>query len=374
MGRHLKFQIAHAFVDWINDWIAIVEKKDHFCCVCFPSDRSTGVRSPRRSFCGSPPAPPPPAPPSFGVDRVAARPASRELVLLAPSSEQRDALERAGNNAALVRRCALKTTGDALACFFSFNDWKYLYEVRNEVLPVDSWRPVAFNKKEWVELARSCGPEDFVRDRDQQGTRSDLLACTTVDAAPPPLSSHPSSDAAMLPSLLQPSNDPTSSQQQPALPPVVPDPMPAGAVPESRVPRAEFTCAGLTPKAPRHWETLADALPALRVRPRDALETPEEQRDRLCLPLLDPRAADDRQARNATSSYYPFRGQRWYLNAYESLEYRTELVRFLHALRCIVDGVTEMHGVEFRPELWRLPEPVTRSQFAHYVVVVRESR
>ena len=90
--------------------------------------------------------------------------------------------------------------GDALECFFSFVDphGKYLYEVRNEVLPVDGWRPVTFNKKEWVELARSCGPEDFVRDRDQQGTRSDLLARTTVDAAPPPLSSHSSSDAARL--------------------------------------------------------------------------------------------------------------------------------------------------------------------------------
>jgi len=39
---------------------------------------------------------------------MAARKATWELTLLAPSSEQRVSLERAGDNAALVRRCALK--------------------------------------------------------------------------------------------------------------------------------------------------------------------------------------------------------------------------------------------------------------------------
>ena len=35
---------------------------------------------------------------------------------------------------------------------------------------------------------------------------------------------------------------------------------------------------------------------------------------------------------------------------------RTELVRFLHALRCLVEGRTELYGVEFDPKLWKIRE------------------
>ena len=104
-------------------------------------------------------------------------------------------------------------------------------------------------------------------------------------------------------------------------------------------------------------------MPALTTQPRFN-ESAEAQAERLQLPLLDPRNADhDNHKWSAQPPvkrvcYQSMRPcewkQTWYTDAFQWVEYKTELVRFLHALRCIVDGTTEYLDVEFAPEMWRL--------------------
>ena len=315
-----------------------------------------------RLFCGpglvrGSPLPPPVAPVrSWVVDRMAARKASWELSLPAPSSEQRAKLERAGENAALVKRCALKATGGTLECFFSFHEWKYPYEVCNLVLAVDGWRPVAFNKRAWLDLARSCDSKDFVRDRDEQGARSDLHAASAVQQG-------------SLPTLPAPAQQQSSDMEAEAVSAQLSSsnapPTPSIAMmppPPPLTPRNAFTAAALTPKAPRFWTSLADAMPALTVQLATD-ESAEEQATRLQLPHVNPRSVL-RQSRHrhmepplrgVTPGHNPhLRDTPW-----ACCDSDVDL-DFLFALYCIAEGVDRYEGMEFHPERWKLPQHASR--------------
>ena len=205
------------------------------------------------------------------------------------------------------------------------------------------WQAIEFDDAQWRAVAVMQGA--WVRDWTQRGRRTDLTE-------------------PLLPSLppLQPPD-----QQQPGDTVPLPDPAALHPTPQPPpmpwVPRESFTCAGLTDKPPRFWSSLADAMPALTTQPRFD-ESAEAQAERLQLPLLDPRNADhDNHKWSAQPPvkrvcYQSMRPcewkQTWYTDAFQWVGYKTELVRFLHALRCIVDGTTEYLDVEFAPEMWRL--------------------
>ena len=107
-------------------------------------------------------------------------------MLTAPTAEQRTTLEQCGKNQALVKRCVIKSHdgGDRLEVFFSFVGELYLHEVLDHVLRVDGWRAIAYNRKAFEALAKSCGPADFCEDYTSvQGTRSDLQVAAVKAAA-----------------------------------------------------------------------------------------------------------------------------------------------------------------------------------------------
>ena len=131
----------------------------------------------------------------------------------------------------------------------------------------------------------------------------------------------------------------------------------------TRTPRDEFTCNGLTPKPPRHWTTLADAVPALTVAQARDGESAAECAERLRLPHLDPRnwaTPDDRH-------YARWMGRQGYTvgtitmggdsphgqprDAYDDLRFRSKILCFLHALRCLAEGTSECLGFLFEPEM-----------------------
>ena len=255
-------------------------------------------------------------------------------------------LKECGENKQLLSRCALWCSGDALEALIVLQKKRYPYQVGQagewgECILPGPWQAIEFDDVQWRAVAVMQGA--WVRDWTQQGRRTDL----TAQAEP------------LLPSLppLQPPD-----QQQPLPDPAALHPTPQPP-PMPWVPRESFTCAGLTDKPPRFWRSLADAMPALTTQPRFN-ESAEAQAERLQLPLLDPRNADhDNHKWSAQPPvkrvcYQSMRPcewkQTWYTDAFQWVEYKTELVRFLHALRCIVDGTTEYLDVEFAPEMWRL--------------------
>ena len=255
-------------------------------------------------------------------------------------------LKECGENKQLLSRCALWCSSGALEAIIVLRKQRYPYQVGQagewgECILPGPWQAIEFDDAQWRAVAVMQGA--WVRDWTQQGRRTDL----TAQAEPllprlPPLQS---------PDQQQPLPDPAALHPTPQ-----PPPMPW-------VPRESFTCAGLTDKPPRFWRSLADAMPALTTQPRFN-ESAEAQAERLQLPLLDPRNADhDNHKWSAQPPvkrvcYQSMRPcewkQTWYTDAFQWVEYKTELVRFLHALRCIVDGTTEYLDVEFAPEMWRL--------------------
>ena len=76
------------------------------------------------------------------------------------------------------------------------------------------------------------------------------------------------------------------------------------------------------------------------VRSHDESETPAAQTERLQLPRIDPRQKDSHDARHAARSYYTDQlQQRRYPDTFESIGFRTELVRFVHAARLLAARV-----------------------------------
>ena len=260
-------------------------------------------------------------------------------------------LKECGENKQLLSRCALWCSSGALEAIIVLRKQRYPYQVGQagewgECILPGPWQAIEFDDAQWRAVAVMQGA--WVRDWTQRGRRTDL----TAQAEP------------LLPPLppLQPPD-----QQQPGDTVPLPDPAALHPTPQPPpmpwVPRESFTCAGLTDKPPRFWRSLADAMPALTTQPRFN-ESAEAQAERLQLPLLDPRNADhDNHKWSAQPPvkrvcYQSMRPcewkQTWYTDAFQWVEYKTELVRFLHALRCIVDGTTEYLDVEFAPEMWRL--------------------
>ena len=326
---------------------------------------------------------------------------SWELVLASPAADQhRATLEQRGNDRALTNRCVLKRLdeGARLHVFFSVARDMLEHDVRRDVLNVDGWRGVQYNQKAFDALARSCRPPpyDLVLDWIQPhgGTRAAIVHAAAAAAAsaathtvpsPPPPAAIASPPAPPSPSVVAHSGPMdvsmgddavlSTSGSAPAPPPPPPrvapssTPLPVlGYAAVTRTPRDEFTCAGLTSKAPRHWSTLADALPALTVRPVDPAETSEERAQRLDLPCMHVDPHELRREREPSSrSSLRSAGERvtWqhgsaklWNDAYDYIGFDTQVAEFLHTLYCIVEGCTEHLGCPFRPEERMLPGPV----------------
>ena len=83
------------------------------------------------------------------------------------SAELRAVLVERGSNALLVKRCVLKRVGEALQVFVTINrehKGVYMYQVNEIFLPAGwswAWQPVYFDEKRWLELTKSCSPQDF---------------------------------------------------------------------------------------------------------------------------------------------------------------------------------------------------------------------
>jgi len=279
-------------------------------------------------------------------------------------------LQACGENEALLTRCAVwRSSPTQLEAYIVLKKQRYAYQVGEsgpwgEGILLGPWQPIEFDDASWRAAVAMQGA--WVRDRTQRGARTDLLPPPALPPAPPaPLNEPTNTDAAVdMPRASDPAqpdatSPPPPSQPDPPPPPPFPMPLPP------HVARDDFTCAGLTPKPPRYWDTIADVLPALFVRPSPEGETPEQQAERLQLPRIDPRHAmeDDHlyawRAKWSDSPWSP--AQPGYGNAYQRFGFQMGLARFLQQLRCIVEGKSLLRGISFDPTLHRLPGPRTNS-------------